>query len=264
MRSFQAKRGGRRPLIGVTTSEIRVPARVRPAAEGDPPQREMALGMVYLRAVEQAGGLPVVLPPLALDALEDLLDGLDGVCLSGGPDLDPVSYGAPRHPELGEVEPDLDAFELAVARAADERGMPLLGICRGAQALNVARGGTLHQHVADVTDGSVAHRQEETGGTTTHVVEIEPGSRLAATMRTTSAAVNSFHHQAVDRLGEGLRAVAWAPDGIVEAIEGTGETLYLGVQWHAEGLVDHFEHRRLFGAFVAEAAKWAAPMARVA
>src|SRR5205814_2016529 len=92
MRSFQAKRGGRRPLIGVTTSEIRVPARVRPAAEGDPPQREMALGMVYLRAVEQAGGLPVVLPPLALDALEDLLDGLDGVCLSGGPDLDPVSY----------------------------------------------------------------------------------------------------------------------------------------------------------------------------
>jgi putative glutamine amidotransferase len=263
MRSFRGNRG-RRPLIGVTTSELRMPPQVRPTAEGDPPQCEMALGMVYLRAVERAGGLPVVLPPLALDALDDLLDGLDGVCLSGGPDLDPLSYGAPPHPELGDVEPALDAFELAVARAADERGMPLLGICRGAQALNVARGGTLHQHVADLTDGSIEHRQAQPGRATTHTVEIAPGSLLAETMRTTSAPVNSFHHQAVDRLGEGLRAVAWAPDGIIEAVEATGETLYLGVQWHAEGLVDHFEHRRLFEAFVAQAAEWTTPMVRAA
>ena len=160
-----------RPLIGVTTSEMREAVRTVPTPEGDPPQREMALGMVYVRAVERAGGLPVVLPPLHHDAIGALLDRLDGLCLSGGPDLDPDAYGAPPHDLLGEIEPDLDAFELALAQEADARGLPVLGICRGAQALNVARGGTLHQHVADVVGETVAHRQSVSGRIATHVVQ---------------------------------------------------------------------------------------------
>ena len=157
--------------------------------------------------------------------------------MSGGPDIDPAAYGAEPHPRLGPVEPRLDAFELAVVRRADALGIPVLGICRGSQVLNVARGGTLHQHVPDVSDGSVSHRQTESGRETTHDVRIEPGSRLAEIVGPGDLDVNAFHHQAVDRLGRGLRAVAWADDGIVEAIEGDGDGLYLGVQWHVETLV---------------------------
>ena len=244
-----------RPLIGVTTSEVRLAEHADPLPEGDPPQREMALGMVYMRAIELAGGIPVVLPPIGHDTIAPLLDRLSGVCLSGGPDIDPNGYDEPlRNPHLGPTEPDLDAYELALAQLADARRMPILGICRGSQALNVARGGSLHQHVGDITDGSVQHRQTARGGVPTHTVEIDPGSRLALVMGVTEDAVNSFHHQASDRLGQRLRAVAWAPDGIVEAIEGTGPELYLGVQWHAESLVDRGEHLALFRELVDEAA----------
>jgi putative glutamine amidotransferase len=243
-----------RPLIGVTTSEMRLPRRTRPLPEGDPPQAEMALGVVYARAVELAGGLPVVLPPLDEEAIAPLVDRLAGVCLSGGPDLDPAAYGAAPDPHLGPVERELDEFEVAVARRADALGIPLLGICRGCQALNVARGGTLHQHLPDVTDGSIHHRQTASGRETTHTVRIEPGSRLAGIVGGEELDVNSFHHQAVDRLGRGLRAVAWAPDGVVEGIEGEGSGLYLGVQWHVETLVDRPRHARLFDALVEAAA----------
>jgi putative glutamine amidotransferase len=243
-----------RPLIGVTTSEMRLPRRTHPLPEGDPPQAEMALGIVYARAVERAGALPVVLPPLEEAAIAPLVDRLAGVCLSGGPDLDPIAYGAEPDPHLGTVERELDEFEVAVARRADALGLPLLGICRGCQALNVARGGTLHQHLPDVTDGSINHRQTASGRETTHTVRIEPGSRLAAIVGDEELDVNSFHHQAVDKLGRGLRAVAWAPDGVIEAIESDGAALYLGVQWHVETLVDRPRHARLFDALVAAAA----------
>jgi putative glutamine amidotransferase len=239
-----------RPLIGVTTSEMRMPRRTHPLPEGDPPQSEMALGIVYARAVEEAGGLPVVLPPLEHDAISPLVDRLAGICLSGGPDLDPAAYEAAPDPHLGPVEPDLDAFEFAVARRADELSIPVLGICRGCQALNVARGGSLHQHLPDVTDGSVKHRQKESGREPTHTVAVEGASQLAEIVGADELDVNSFHHQAVDRVGRGLRAVAWAPDGVVEAIEDPDAQLYLGVQWHAETLV-HFErHAALFAALV--------------
>ena len=239
-----------RPLIGVTTSEVRRKKDAKPLPQGDLQQPEMVLGVVYARAVESAGGLPVVLAPLDDSGVAPLVEHLSGICLSGGPDLDPAAYGAERHPRLGPVEPALDAFEISVARRADALGMPLLGICRGCQTLNVARGGTLHQHVPDVVDGSIAHRQTASGRETTHDVTIEPGSRLAGIVGPEDLDVNAFHHQAVDRLGRGLRAVAWAPDGIVEAIEGEGETLYLGVQWHVETLVHLPRHARLFEALV--------------
>jgi putative glutamine amidotransferase len=231
-----------RPLIGVTTSELRPSGAGTLRRHGEPPHPEMALGMTYLRAIEAAGGLPVVLPPLGDPAA--YLERLDGVCLSGGPDLDPGAYGAgERHPELGPTEPRLDAFELGLARAADERGLPLLGICRGAQALNVARGGTLHQHLP-------LHRQTEPASATTHTVEVEAGSRLAGLVGSGALRVNSFHHQAVDRLGDGLEAVARADDGTVEAIEAAGPRFVVGVQWHVEGLVSAARHRALFDGLI--------------
>jgi putative glutamine amidotransferase len=220
-----------RPLIGVTTSELRPSALATTRRQGEPPHPEMALGMTYLRTLDAAGAIPVVLPPVGVDGVAELLDRLDGLCLSGGPDLDPAAYGArERHPELGPTEPSLDEFELALARAALERGMPILAVCRGAQALNVACGGTLHQHVA-------GHRQANPAVEPSHDVRIAPRSRLGRLMRTETLAVNSFHHQAVDRLGAGLHVVARADDGTVEAIEGAG--FVMGVQWHAETMAAH-------------------------
>ena len=239
-----------RPLIGVTTSEVRLGEEVEQTPQGEPPRREMALGLTYLAAIEAAGGLPVVMPPLDLDAVEPLLERCDGICLSGGPDLDPAAYGARRHPALGPVEAELDRFELELARRADHRGLPILAICRGEQALNVARGGTLHQHLPDRPGVTIDHRQRASGETVTHLVEITPGSRLARLMGKRVAQVNSFHHQAVDRLGTGLRAVAWAPDGVIEGVEAPGRDFMIGVQWHAETLVRHREHAALFKGLV--------------
>lgn len=245
---------GNRPLIGVTTSEVRRAETITQTAEGDPPRHEMALGLTYLRAIERAGGIPVVMPPLHSDAIEPLLDRVNGVCLSGGPDLDPDSYQEPRHPKLGPTEPDLDRFELSMAQAADERGKPILAICRGAQAINVARGGKLLQHIPDnqseANGDRIAHRQQAPGDVVTHSVEIEPSSRLSSIIGSGKAAVNSFHHQASDRLGEGLVPVAWAQDGIVEGLEDPERPFLLAVQWHAECLVDRPEQLALFCAFV--------------
>jgi putative glutamine amidotransferase len=239
-----------RPLIGVTTSEVRVQESARPMPEGDPPQREMVLGMVYAAAVQRAGGIPVVLPPIPPADVAGLLNRLQGICLSGGPDLDPAAYHSRAHAELGPVEPELDQFELALARAADAAGLPVLGICRGCQVLNVARGGTLFQHLPDIVDGRLAHRQTEPGRVTTHTVSVAPGSRLAAIVGAGELEVNSFHHQAVERLGHDLEAVAWSGDGVIEGIEDPDAPFYLGVQWHAEGLVGRPEHEALFGALV--------------
>ena len=243
-----------RPLIGVSTSEVRVQESARPLPEGDPPQREMVLGMVYAAAVQRAGGIPVVLPPIPPGDVPALLERLQGVCLSGGPDLDPAAYHARAQADLGPVEPELDAFELALARGADAAGLPVLGICRGCQVLNVARGGTLHQHLPAVTDGLLHHRQTEPGRVSTHTVRVAPGSRLAAIVGGGELEVNSFHHQAVDVLGDGLVATAWAPDGTIEAIEDRRHPFLLAVQWHAEGLVGRPEHESLFAALVDAAA----------
>jgi putative glutamine amidotransferase len=242
-----------RPLIGVTTSEVRAAEQVTPVPEGEPRAREMALGLPYLRGLEAAGGLPLVMPPLSEDAIEPLLDRIDGICLSGGPDLDPGNYGAGPHPELGPTEPDLDRFELAVARRADAREMPILAICRGTQALNVIRGGALHQHLPEVST-EIAHRQTTIGSQTSHPVEIDPDSRLAAAIGEGEAIgaieVNSFHHQAIDRLGEGLLVSARAPDGTIEAVEDPSRPFVIGVQWHAEALVHRPYEAALFRRFI--------------
>ena len=238
-----------RPLIGVFTSErhagsLATLQRCDEAA----PATELRLGTPYLRAIEAGGGLPVVLAPDDPALAGALLERLDGLCLAGGPDLDPLSYGAAeRHERLGPTDLAVDRAELALARAADERGMPVLGICRGVQALCVARGGTLRQHVEN-------HRQTESAAEAAHPVEVVPGSLLASLTGGGTLAVNSFHHQATDRLGSGLRAVATAPDGTVEAIEDPSRAFCLGVQWHAEAMVERPEQLALFSGLVAAAA----------
>jgi putative glutamine amidotransferase len=230
-----------RPMIGVTTSEVRVAPRLAHTPEADPARAEMALGMSYVQAIAAAGGAPVVLPPV--DGIEPLIARLAGVCLSGGPDIHPAAYGAEPHSRLGPTWPDLDAYELAVARHADALGVPLLAICRGMQALNVARGGTLHQHV----DG---HRQDWPCEQPAHAVDVAPDSRVGALVGDRRIDVNSFHHQAIAAVGRGLRPVAWADDGVVEAVEGPGARFVLGVQWHAEGLIARPEQLALFDSFV--------------
>src|SRR3954451_15055146 len=167
------------PLIAVTTSEMRYNPFDLATEQADPPRTEMVLGMKYLEAVGRAGALAIVVPPMPGPAIPALLDRVDGICLSGGPDLHPDAYGGEPHPELGPTEPRLDAFELALARAADERDMPILAICRGMQVLNVARGGTLHQHLPEIVGDTVTHRQPGAPGRPTHGVTVAPGSRLA-------------------------------------------------------------------------------------
>lgn len=243
-----------RPLIGVTTSEVRLEDQVRLTPHGEPPRREMALGLSYLRAIERAGGLPVVIPPLAIDAIPSLLANLHGVLLSGGPDIHPEAYGESPHPELGPTWRDLDATELALARQAIASHVPMLAISRGAQALNIARGGTLFQHLPERFGRAIQHRQLADGPASTHAVEIASDSVLARALGCTELDVNSYHHQSTSGLGRGVRAVAWAPDGVVEAIEVPRSPFTVGVQWHAESMTASPAHARLFKAFVQAAA----------
>jgi putative glutamine amidotransferase len=243
----------RRPLIGVTTSEVRLAESVHQTPQGEPPRREMALGLTYLQAIEGAGGLPVVIPPLAASAVGPMLDSLDGICLSGGPDLDPESYSERAHPELGPTVPELDRFEIALARRAYADDMPILAICRGVQALNLAARGTLHQHLPDRPESSIDHRQSAPSEEPTHEVAIAEDSLLRRVLGRTRCEVNSFHHQAAKRVGAGLRAVAWSEDGVVEALEAPGSRFVLGVQWHAECLIARRENAALFELLVTAA-----------
>lgn len=246
---------GDRPLIAVTTSEIRR-HRSTMTPQGEPPREEMALGLKYLQAIEAAGGIPVVTPPLGGEAIEPLLERVAGVCLSGGPDLDPIAYGAFRHELTGPSWAELDRFELSLARAADAAELPILAICRGMQVLNVSRGGTLHQHLPDVAGESVRHRQSEASGDPTHWVALDSNGRLSAILGRERTLVNSFHHQAVATLGRRLSPTATADDGTIEGIEALDREFVLGVQWHAECLIDEAEHAGLFDAFVEAARRY--------
>src|SRR3954451_21638093 len=192
-----------RPLIGVSTSELRPAEGAHFAHQSEPPRRMLALGVSYLEAVEAAGGIPVILAPLPARLPEAIIDRLDGVCLSGCPDLEPGCYGAHAHSQLGPTELEVVLFELALVRAARRRGLPLLAICRGMQVLNVARGGTLVQHLPDLSD-EIEHRQTEAASQPTHAVTVATDSRLAGLAGGDRIDTNSFHHQAIDQLGAGL------------------------------------------------------------
>lgn len=246
----------RRPLIGVTTSELRKAETVSPVPEGEPPRHEMALGLTYMKAVEVAGGVPVVIPPMEVGLIGALLDHLDGICLSGGPDIHPDHYGHEPHDQLGPTAPDLDHFELEIARKADAAGLPTLGICRGMQAINISRGGTLLQHIPDLWV-TVEHRQKMPGQTASHRVDLDPESQVAKIVGSPLIAVNSFHHQAVGDIGEGLVVTGHAPDGATESIEDPSRDFMIGVQWHAELMVDQPEQFALFHQLVIASGEFA-------
>ena len=184
--------------------------------------------------VSRAGGLPVLLPPSG--GVAGVLPRLDGLVLSGGGDLDPALYGAEPHAEAGAPNPARDSAELELCKAALASGLPVLGICRGLQVINVALGGTLHQHLPDLV-GNDSHSPEE-AGYGSHKVSVASGSRLAAILGRSEAAVPTHHHQAIDRLGAGLVATAWTDDGMIEAIEwqpgSTTAPFMVAVQWHPE------------------------------
>lgn len=209
----------------------------------------LKLRRTYSDAVAGAGGAPVLLPPLEDEAaLADTLGRLDGLLFPGGADVNPVHYRQLRHEET-HVDEDLDTLELAAARWTAKQTLPTLAICRGQQLMNVALGGTLVQHLADLGLGE--HRQSTARTELSHELRIEPDSKVARILGATTMQVNSFHHQAVDRLAPGLRAVGWAPDGTVEAFESQEHPWLVAVQFHPEDLVGfHQPSQRLLGAFV--------------
>jgi putative glutamine amidotransferase len=192
----------------------------------------------YVTKVAAAGAVPVLLPPIA--GIDEVIGRLDGIVLSGGGDIDPARYGARRDPHCGPANADRDDAELALLDAALAGRLPVLGICRGLQVLNVARGGTLHQHLPDLV-GNESHSPHP-GGYGTHEVSVAPGSRLAAILNRTDltdhlpVVVPTHHHQAIDRLGTGLMATAWATDGTIEAVEldPAQQPFAVAVQWHPE------------------------------
>lgn len=210
----------------------------------------------YPAALAASGALPVVIPlGLPADALAELFARLDGLCLAGGVDVDPTHYGEARHPALGKVDAPRDAAELTLARWALEADLPLFGICRGIQLLNVAAGGSLYQDLAAQMPAAQAHDRalaDSPWERPVHAVRIAADSRLAALLGTGEVMTNSFHHQAIKEVAPGFVPVAWTADGVVEGIEAPGRRFTLGVQWHPEGMFTADPRARaLFAAFVA-------------
>ena len=211
-----------------------------------------ALPEPYVATLVAAGARVALLPPAQPGAAEELLERFDGLLLAGGGDIEPARYGAGDHPAQYGIDPARDELELELARVAVRTGVPTLGICRGVQLLNVAFGGTLIQHLPE-GDGHVVHRDEAKQAM--HDVEVEPGSRLAGALGQTRAACRSHHHQGLDRIGDGFRPVAWAPDGLVEGIE-RDQGWTVGVLWHPESTAaaDPVQHALLRG-FAAAASR---------
>jgi putative glutamine amidotransferase len=237
----------RPPFIGLTMSITvkRKPERVY-------------LNTAYIKAVQQAGGVPVPLPPyLDAGARRRLFGRLDGVLLTGGADVDPRRFKEDPHPTVYDVSVERDELEIRLVEHSIDRAVPVLAICRGIQVLNVALGGTLHQDVKSAPGTAIEHSQKSVRHRSTHPVRIEPGSRLAKVIGAHELAVNSFHHQAIKDLGRGLRAVAFAPDDLIEGAELEDDSRFvLGVQWHPEELAPKQEAaRRLFLALVEAASK---------
>jgi gamma-glutamyl-gamma-aminobutyrate hydrolase PuuD len=230
-----------RPIVGITSyaEDARWGVWEAPAA---------LIPLAYVRAVEAAGGRALVVPPCP-DAVEETLDALDGLLLSGGADLDPASYGAEAHPETNGIRPERDGAELALLEAALARDMPVLAVCRGSQVLNVALGGDLVQHLPEVV-GHEGHKHTP-GVFADHDVDVLPETRLSEVLGE-RAPVKSHHHQGYGRLGEGLREAARADDGTVEAIEDPSRRFALGVLWHPE----EGEDAALFRTLVEEAARY--------
>lgn len=233
------------PIIGVT-------------ANYNPPEKggqfgSMTLGESYIQAILRAGGLPVILPVgLSPDQLRDLFARLDGVLLTGGSDVDPQRFGGAPHPRVYGIDPLRDDLEIRLVRMAAEDGKPFLGICRGVQVINVALGGTLYTDIGDQMDGSLRHDwyPDIARDYLAHAVTLTPESELAKVLGGAAFQVNSLHHQGLQQVAPSLRAVAFAPDQLVEGVEIPGHPFAFGVQWHPEWLQEHAPQRLLFQALI--------------
>jgi putative glutamine amidotransferase len=239
------------PHIGVPTQTLQA---IDGIPEGLP--RSWVMNHRYHVALESVGGVPWMIPLLSKDTtLRHMYEQLDGIFLAGGVDLDPSSYGHARSAQCGSTDLDRDRVELLLARWAAEDAKPVFGVCRGMQIINVVSGGTLVQDCATERPDGLKHDYFPTAGFArdylAHEIDVAPDSRLATIFGNTRVHVNSMHHQGIAELGTDLRATATAPDGLIEAVEGTGSEFRVGVQWHPEMLIDSDAGtRRLFQAFI--------------
>jgi putative glutamine amidotransferase len=227
-----------RPVIGITTY-------LTPARFGAWEEEAALIPAAYVNAIEAAGGRPLLVPP-STQAIEETLDRLDGLLFSGGSDLDPELYGQEAHPETNGIVPERDRAEIALLRAALERDMPVLAVCRGSQVLNVALGGDLVQHLPEIV-GDEKHKHTA-GEFADHDVDLVTGTRVQEILGD-HAPVKSHHHQGYGKIGDGLREAARAEDGTIEALEDPSRRFAMGVLWHPEA----GEDLALFEALVAEA-----------
>lgn len=214
-----------------------------------------AINLSYLRAIEGASLIPLVLTPdISPGALEAAMSQVSGLLLTGGGDVEPARYGGPAHETLVGVSEARDSLEIDAIRLAGERKLPVLAICRGLQVLNVALGGSLVQDIPSMVEGACSHSLEDPRQGPAHEVEVMPGSRLAEILGAGVIPVNSRHHQAAARLGDGLEVSARSADGVIEGLELPGERFVVAVQWHPEDMLGHFESAgKLFAAFAAAA-----------
>lgn len=232
------------PLIGITSN-------YSPADDGL--FGSINVGESYIQAVIRAGALPVVIPVgLSGEDLQDLFSRLDGLLLTGGADVDPLLFNGQPHPRVYGIDARRDAMEIALTRMAVENGKPFMGICRGIQVINVALGGTLLTDIADQKEQSLRHDWYPgiARDYLAHQVTVTPQSQLAGILGGETFQVNSLHHQGILRLAPVLRSTAFAPDGLIEAVELPGHAFGLGVQWHPEWLQEHTPQRQLFQALV--------------
>ena len=249
-----------RPIIGVPTQNLQSIGGVAPEI---PPSWVMSHRYVRAIIAVGAGAIPWLVPVLDddIDTLHAIYDELDGVFLPGGADVDPTSYGAERHPSCDRSDPARDRVEVELVRWAMKDRKPVLGVCRGLQIINLAAGGTLVQDLNALRPGSIKHdyfpfRDGYARDHLAHTVRVAGGTRLARLMGSDAAEfeVNSMHHQGIERLGSGLVASAFAPDGVIEGVETPDDYFLVGVQWHPEVLIEKdSKTRRLFEAFLAAA-----------
>ena len=236
------------PLIGLTVNHL-------PSANPMAPNH--GLSEAYIKAVSNAGGIPLLIPlGLPETDWDALANRLDGILLTGGSDLDPALFNGNPHPRVYDVDPERDALEIALVQRAAAHKQPFLGICRGIQAINVALGGTLYTDIGDQLPGALRHDLYPNipRDYRAHEVILAPSSKLAAILATDRPQVNSLHHQGLDRIAQGLSVTGRAPDGLVESVELPDHPFAIGVQWHPEWLQDDPAMRNLFKAFMDAAA----------
>jgi putative glutamine amidotransferase len=233
----------RRPLIGITIDS------------SDDANTRYESPVSYAKAIELAGGLPILLPYKSdLSLVSDYADRMDGVLFSGGPDLNPALYGDALHPRAEPIDPDRQNFELALLAEIERRRTPALGVCLGSQVMNVHRGGSLNQFLPDLNLG-LEHRRFPGADLTRHPVQVDVQSQLGQAIGKNEVSVNTYHKQSVKQLGKGLRVIATAPDGTIEAFEDPSFPLFAAVQWHPERLVAEAEHLAPFRLLVERSAR---------